>query len=521
MPPSATDPVEELHPKAGRKTKAVVGTTALRVAVPTALEHWIRGPPAPTWSVTLSITTRMGREMILKAGHKFSKHPPETHDDLIRQIRKTRFVDPLSAVHPDKARGGTISKHNLVVPRRPQEGVLKEVAEKETGKRVLRGEWVFAEWLLDPAGPPPRPQVILHLHGGAHVLQDLRGYREFNAQVSMMTRCRVYSIDYRLAPEAVFPESLFDAMTAYYYLTEDLKVPPSDIVLSGDSAGGGIVLQLAMYLRDQGFPQVGGLMLLSPWLDLTTSFGSWHENRHRDFLTIDSETEPLHPPRLYVSPVWPTTGKSMHDFHERVVHPYVSPALAPLTALRDLPPTLVHTGGCERLRDEQTVFVRRARLANPGNEITHQLWIDGVHTFASVQATISGASAQKEVGAWIERLYEHRPSGQAQDAPWARDIDRAVSIEREGRLLRGGKIKPFKKATTKWRYDRQFERMPDIQVQPTGFTAEARAAADEANSVKGPLGLTEVFRPVRATRRERRRKAKEQKAMQDKSGQFS
>lgn len=94
--------------------------------------------PAPTWSVTLSITTRMGREMILRAGHKFAQHPPETRDDLIRQIRKTRFVDPWAAVDPGRARGGTIWKHDLVVPRRPQEGVLKEVAEKETGKRVLR-----------------------------------------------------------------------------------------------------------------------------------------------------------------------------------------------------------------------------------------------------------------------------------------------------------------------------------------------------------------------------------------------
>jgi hypothetical protein len=80
----------------------------------------------------------MGREMILKAGHKFSKHPPATRDDLIRQIRKTRFVDPLSAVKPDKVRGGTIWRHDIVVPRRPQEGVLEEVAQRETGKRILR-----------------------------------------------------------------------------------------------------------------------------------------------------------------------------------------------------------------------------------------------------------------------------------------------------------------------------------------------------------------------------------------------
>lgn len=64
-----------------------------------------------------------------------------------------------------------------------------------------------------------------------------------------------------------------------YHLCTEIKVPPSDIILSGDSAGGGIVVQLAMFLRDQGFSEVGGMMLLSPWLDLTTSFESWHENR--------------------------------------------------------------------------------------------------------------------------------------------------------------------------------------------------------------------------------------------------
>lgn len=48
-------------------------------------------------------------------------------------------------------------------------------------------------------------------------------------------------------------------------------------------------MQLAMFLRDQGFPQVGGLMLLSPWLDLTTSFGSWHENRVRPRLQVALE----------------------------------------------------------------------------------------------------------------------------------------------------------------------------------------------------------------------------------------
>lgn len=90
-------------------------------------------------------------------------------------------------------------------------------------------------------------------------------------------------------------------MHAYYYLTEgewaplpqipvfasrtdvcaprtEVGIPPSDVIVSGDSAGGTIAIQLVMYLRDHGYPKVGGVMLLSPWLDLTTSFGSWKEN---------------------------------------------------------------------------------------------------------------------------------------------------------------------------------------------------------------------------------------------------
>lgn len=409
----------------------------------------------------------------------------------------------------------------------------------------------------------------------------MRTYRTYNAQVSMMTRCRVFcaflqsssralrkaytavprtGIDYRLAPEAVrghadsspvctstnlcplsqvFPGSLLDALTAYFYLTEDLKVPPSDIVLSGDSAGGGIAIELLMYLRDNHLPQVGSAMLLSPWLDLTTSFGSWVENRvrllpvhttcacgradassvpqERDFLTIDASTEPLHPPRLYVSPDWPP---SIDRFREKVVDPYISPALAPLDALRSLPPLLIHTGGCERLRDEQIVFVRRARLADPSNKITHQLFSDGVHVFASVQATRSGAAAQKQVGAWLERVCSDRPPSADPDGHWAREIDEAVTNARKARLARGGKIKPFPKASTSWRYERSVERWPDIRVKKDSPFEEAVRAAAEANAVEGPVGLTEVFRPVRPTKSERRQMKKEREEMRDESAEF-
>lgn len=74
------------------------------------------------------------------------------------------------------------------------------------------------------------------------------------------------AIDYRLAPETRFPGPLHDAVTAYLRLVEDLNIPSENILISGDSAGGGLSLALLMYLRDNGYPLPGGAILMSPWV---------------------------------------------------------------------------------------------------------------------------------------------------------------------------------------------------------------------------------------------------------------
>jgi len=73
-------------------------------------------------------------------------------------------------------------------------------------------------------------------------------------------------LDYRLAPETVFPGSLHDAATAYFRLVDDLKIRPENILVAGDSAGGGLTLALLMYLRDNAYPLPSGAILMSPWV---------------------------------------------------------------------------------------------------------------------------------------------------------------------------------------------------------------------------------------------------------------
>lgn len=185
--PSATDSVDVAHPQANKKTKACVclfSQLAMRMLTsvlsgpplqcrwadcpapgltgrrrPPLQETYVKSvgfevepecrvadlpphlpaaAPEPTWPVSLSITTRVSRAGITTANKRFEKALPQNREELIRQIRECRFIDPLSSCAPDEARGGTVLGHSIKVTRRPQEGVLKEPAQRETGERILR-----------------------------------------------------------------------------------------------------------------------------------------------------------------------------------------------------------------------------------------------------------------------------------------------------------------------------------------------------------------------------------------------
>lgn len=88
----------------------------------------------------------------------------------------------------------------------------------------------------------------------------------FNGFCTKLSDARVFSIDYRLAPQHPFPAAVEDALAAYMYLIDGPdKIDPSKIVVAGDSAGGGLTLALLLALRDAGLQAPAGAMTLSPW----------------------------------------------------------------------------------------------------------------------------------------------------------------------------------------------------------------------------------------------------------------
>ena len=86
-------------------------------------------------------------------------------------------------------------------------------------------------------GVEPR-HVVLHLHGGVYVLGDAFQSADLASQIARRTQARAVSLDYRLAPEHPYPAPVDDALAAYQALLRE-GTAPSDIVFTGDSAGGG------------------------------------------------------------------------------------------------------------------------------------------------------------------------------------------------------------------------------------------------------------------------------------------
>lgn len=200
----------------------------------------------------------------------------------------------------------------------------------------------------------------------------------------------IAAITYRLAPEAAFPLPLHDVLHGYLrLLAPPLAIPPENIVIMGDSAGGGLSLALCMYLRDNGYQLPAGLVLMSPWVDLTMSCGSWDENADSDVVPRPDAEDHLNPVGCYLGP------KGLATY---LTHPYASPLFGDL---RGLPPMLIQSGEAEVLRDENTLLAHKATLA--GVHVTHELYEDMVHVFQTFTWLSAAKAAVNSVGRWVRQ----------------------------------------------------------------------------------------------------------------------
>lgn len=135
--------------------------------------------------------------------------------------------------------------------------------------REISIEGMYAEW-VSVNRAHMKKYVILHCHGGGYSTGSSLYARTLTSKLAESTSMDVLCFDYRLAPEHPYPAAAEDAMKVWNYLML-LGYGARDVILTGDSAGGNLALCLALKLKEEGRLLPRGIVLMSPWTDLTSS----------------------------------------------------------------------------------------------------------------------------------------------------------------------------------------------------------------------------------------------------------
>lgn len=233
--------------------------------------------------------------------------------------------------------------------------------------------------------------VILQIHGGAFCRGINNSYRDLAVTFSQIGEgALVVTPDYTTSEKEPYPAALNDCIDTYSWILEQ-GYHPQNIILSGDSAGGNLVLAVTLYLRDHEMPLPAGIITMSPVTDHHFNSKSCYEKAEEcvlgDFLgngKFDSDTF------FY-------TAAEKIDLSD----PYLSPAYGDYTGF---PPMLMQVGTSEILLDDTRVVAKKAELA--GVDVTETEYYQMFHVFQNIGkgAFKEADDAWEEISEFVEKI---------------------------------------------------------------------------------------------------------------------
>jgi epsilon-lactone hydrolase len=274
------------------------------------------------------------------------------------------------------------------------------IADYEVQRRVINGvacECVVANGDLPPHG------VILYFHGGGYLRGEPHEFRGVTVPLAKVTTTRVVVPSYRLAPENPFPAAYEDALAVYVGLVEQDGVSPSEIVVAGDSAGGGIAAALLVGARDGGLPMPACAVLHCPYADLAAASPSLRDP-HR-------ETPGL--PRSRVDWLRDTYLAAGNPDPYDIRH---SPVYADLTGL---PPLLIQVAGRDLYHDDGVRLAANGRAR--GVNVTYSDFPDSEHVWILKATDPDDPAAVRAIAQAAEFIAEHAGVGATDVSAGSRD----------------------------------------------------------------------------------------------------
>jgi len=225
-------------------------------------------------------------------------------------------------------------------------GNTKEITYTEFQIEGMKAEWVSVN------RAHMKKYIILYCHGGGYSTGSCIYARTLTSKLAMSTSMDVLCFDYRLAPEHPYPAAIEDALKVWDYLML-LGYGARDIIVAGDSAGGNLALTLVHKLKREGRLLPKGVVLMSPWTDLTGS-GKSYETK--------AEVDPV------LNAEYINRARFAYAGKRDMTDPMISPLFGDF---HGFPPVYIQVGSNEILYSDAIRLSRRMSAARVNVKLDH------------------------------------------------------------------------------------------------------------------------------------------------------
>jgi acetyl esterase len=305
----------------------------------------------------------------------------DTQAQALLQLMVERKVPAVNTLPPEKAREFYLVRKALTQPDPPP------VSSTTDHGPLLGGVSVpIREYRPAAAQAPDSLPSLVYFHGGGWVIGNIETHDVLCRQLCQASGCAVFSVDYRLAPEHVFPAAYEDALAAFHWVVSQapaLHIDPQRVAVGGDSAGGNLAAAVCLGARGSAQPPAFQLLIYPATLMYpdTPSFHANGEGYGLTALAMDWFMDHYLPTREHAK-----------DWR-------ASPLKASSHA--NLPPALVLTAGFDPLRDEGLQYADA--LSQAGVDAQYICFERQIHGFITMGRVIREAQTAIDVSAQVLR----------------------------------------------------------------------------------------------------------------------
>lgn len=246
-------------------------------------------------------------------------------------------------------------------------------------EKSINGEWVSMRKISSEI-------VILYIHGGGFVCCSAATHRPITTTLARILGGRVFSTNYRRAPESRFPAAIDDVTRSYKWLLSQ-GISPEKICIAGDSAGGGLTLSLLLRIRDEGMPPPACAVCFSPWADLSGSGDTVVSNAGKCAMFLPVNIAEFG--SVYL-------GNSPSD------NAYASPVFADYIGI---PPVLFHVGSTELLLDDSRRIYEKINAAGGNSRL--KVFDDVPHCWQMLSGIMPEANRSLRAAVGFMKLHAH------------------------------------------------------------------------------------------------------------------